>query len=212
MIKAMTMALAVSVSMVAQADIMTFVSGSKTIEGVNLSAKATTEDGAKLDILGAGLRNKKVLVMNAKVYVLQLFSDNKASFSRDANALNSLVSKSKNIGLKISMLRTVEASSLAVSFKEAIQANGFAIDNELTKLLSVIESGADGIQGKDLLITLAKTSDVNSVNFAYQDAKGTIKTLNTSASAMAKVLSIWLGKPADSGLADLKNQLLNPVY
>lgn len=110
------------------------------------------------------------------------------------------------------MLRTIDAPALAVSFKEAIQANGYAIDAEIQKLLKVVETGADGIQGKDLLLVLSKTSDAKTVLFQYQDSKNQVVSLNTDIASLSKVLSIWLGKPADSGLATLKEQLLKPVY
>lgn len=210
--KSILMSLCMIAAMSAQASILTFTEGSKTLENVNLSAQAKTDTGTTLDLLGAGLRNKKVLIVNAKVYVLQIFSDNKAGFSRDANALSSLVNNSKTIALKISMLRTVDAPSLAVSFKEAIQANGYAIDAEIQKLLKVVETGAEGTQGKDLLLVLSKTSDPKTVLFQYQDSKGKIVSLNTEIASLSKVLAIWLGKPADSGLAALKEQLLKAVY
>lgn len=199
-------------SLVSQAALVSFEKGTKDIEGVNLNKSATMADGSKIDLLGAGLRVKKVLFVNAKVYVLQLFSDNKAGFAHDAGALTSLATGSQTVVLKISMLRTVEAASLATSFQEALDANGYAIDAELTKVLAVIENGADGIQGKDLTLLLTKNADPSKVDFHYEDAAGKQQNLTASASVMTKVLSIWLGIPADKGLESLKTELLNPVY
>lgn len=199
-------------TLTSQADILSFDSGTKSIEGVTLNKSATTSNGTKLDLIGAGLRNKRVLIVNAKVYVIQIFSNNKNGFSRDAAALSSLVGNSSSVALKITMLRTVEASSLAVSFKEAIEANNYTIDSEVSKLLNVVESGADGLQGHSLLLLLEKTTDPTKVNFSYQDANNAVKKLTTESSSLTKVLSIWLGIPADKGLAETKSQLLQPIY
>jgi Chalcone isomerase-like len=204
-------------SQVAMADLMTFERGSLQLENINLSPRASInlENGQpssqQMDLLGAGLRSKTVLVVSAKVYILQLFADNKASFVRDAqNALSSVVTGSKNTALKISMLRTVSASSLAVSFKEALQANGYAIDQELSQVLSIVEKGSDGVQGKDLFMLMQK--EAGKVTLSYQDSAGKISKYVGSEQLAQKILSIWLGKPADDGLSKLKNQLLKPIY
>ena len=211
------LALSLFSALTVNASLMSFEQGSLQLENINLSKTATINDekGApstiKLDLLGAGLRTKTVLFVAAKVYVLQLFSDSKSTFSRDNNAISSLVQNSKSIALKISMLRTTSASTLSVSFKEALQANGYAMDNDLTSVLSIIENGADGLQGKDLVMLMVKGQD-GKVNLYYEDAKGAMKSFSGSAELMTKILSIWLGKPADDGLGKLKTQLLNPVY
>lgn len=215
--KKMILAMFLFSALTAQAALVTFEPGTLQLEGVNLNKTVAINDdkGAptsiKLDLLGAGLRTKTVLFVAAKVYVLQLFSDSKATFSRDNNAISSLVQNSKSIALKISMLRTTSASTLSVSFKEALQANGFAMDNDLTSVLSIIENGADGLQGKDLVMLMIKGQD-GKINLYYEDAKGALKSFSGSSELMTKILSIWLGKPADDGLGKLKTQLLNPVY
>ncbi len=215
--KKLIFTLALLASTLVQASLLTFEQGSKQLESINLSPLASINDQSgqptalKLELLGAGLRSKTVLFVAAKVYVLQLFSDNKLTFSRDAKALNSIVENSKSVALKISMLRTVSASSLAVSFKEALAANGYAIDSDLSAMLSIVEKGADGAQGKELTMMMIKGQD-SKVNVYYEDAKGVQKSFVGSAEAMTKILSIWLGTPADDGLKKLKENLLKPVY
>ena len=201
----------------AQAALLTFEGGSKALNGVDLKATATINDKdnkptvLKMDILGAGLRNKTVLIAEVKVYVAQLFSDNKAGFSRDPNtALTSLVQSSSRIVLKLDMLRTVSASSLVTSFKEALAANNYTLDAELTNALSLMEKAANATSGKS--ITLLMTKDNSKTNLYYEDTMGVLVSMVGSPEMMTKILSIWLGKPVDDGLAALKKQLLNPVY
>ena len=215
--KKMLFVLAMASSVFAQAALLTFEDGSKALNGVNLKATATINDKdskptqLKMDILGAGLRTKAVLISEVKVYVAQLFSDNKAAFSRDANtALTSLVQNSNRVALKLDMLRTVSASQLVASFKEALSANNIPLDAELTNALGLMEKSADATSGKS--VTLLMTKDNNKTNLYYEDTKGATVSMVGSSEMMKKILSIWLGKPADDGLAKLKTQLLNPVY
>lgn len=203
-----------------QASLLTYEAGSQVLNGVNLNKTAAINDAkgaptdVKLDILGAGLRTKTVLVVEAKVYVAQLFSDNKAAFNRDANAaLASLVQNSSRIALKLDMLRTVSANSLVTSFKEALAANNISLDAELTNVLSLMQQSADATSGKSISLLLVKDSkNSNKTNLYYEDTKGELKSVVGTPELAGKILAIWLGKPADDGLAALKTQLLKPVY
>lgn len=215
--KKMLFALVMASSVLAQAALLTFEDGAKVLNGVNLKATATLNDKdgrpspMKLDLLGAGLRTKQVLIAEVKVYVAQLFSDNKAGFSRDATTgLASLVQSSSRVALKLDMLRTVSAASLVTSFKEALAANNYALDAELTSALGLMEKGADATSGKS--ITLLMTKDGGKTNLYYEDTKGVTVSMSASPEMMIKIMSIWLGKPVDDGLAALKLQMLKPVY
>lgn len=215
--KKMLFALVMASSVLAQAALLTFEDGAKVLNGVNLKATATLNDKdgrptpLKLEILGAGLRTKQVLIAEVKVYVAQLFSDNKAGFSRDANTgLSTLVQSSSRVALKLDMLRTVSAASLVTSFKEALAANNYALDAELTAALGLMEKGADATAGKSL--SLLMTKDGGKTNLYYEDTKGVTVSMSASPEMMKKIMSIWLGKPVDDGLAALKTQMLKPVY
>lgn len=215
--KKMLFAIVMTSSFLAQAALLTFEDGAKALNGINLKAAASVNDNSgkptplKMEILGAGLRTKQVLIAEVKVYVAQLFSDNKAGFSRDAaTGLTSLVQTSSRVALKLDMLRTVSAASLVTSFKEALAANNYALDAELTAALGLMEKGADATVGKS--ITLLMTKAGGKTNLYYEDTKGVIVSMSASPEMMVKIMSIWLGKPVDDGLAALKTQMLKPVY
>lgn len=215
--KKMLFALVMASSVLAQAALLTFEDGAKVLNGVNLKATATVNDKdgrptpLKLEILGAGLRTKQVLIAEVKVYVAQLFSDNKAGFSRDATTgLVTLVQTSSRVAMKLDMLRTVSAASLVASFKEALAANNYALNAELTNALGLMEKGADATAGKS--ITLLMTKDGGKTNLYYEDTKGVTVSMSGSPEMMVKIMSIWLGKPVDDGLAALKTQMLKSVY
>lgn len=215
--KSVLFAMALAVGMSAQAALLTFEQGTKQLEGVNLSPVATINDAEgkptdiKLDLLGAGLRSKTVLFVAAKVYVTQMFSDSKTTFARNENALASLTGNAKSVAMKMTMMRTVAASSLADSFREALEHNGYVIEGELEQVLSFMETSADAIQGKSLTMLMVRNAQ-GGTNIYYEDANGAQKSLVGSAELMTKIMSIWLGQPADKGLEDHKKSLLVPVY
>lgn len=215
--KKMLFAFVIVTSVFAQAALLSYEDGAKALNGVNLKATASLNDKdnkptpLKMEILGAGLRTKTVLIAEVKVYVAQLFSDNKAAFKRDANsALTSLVQNSSRVALKLDMLRTVSAAALVTSFKEALAANNYALDAELTNALGLMEKSAAATSGKS--ITLLMTKDGSKTNLYYEDTTGTTVSMSGSPEMMMKIMSIWLGKPVDDGLAALKTQMLKPVY
>lgn len=215
--KSFFIVLSMVISTAAQAALLTYEAGPQNLNGVVLNKTARLNDAqgrptaTSLDLLGAGLRTKTVLVVEAKVYTAQLFSDNKAAFSRDANALVSLVNNSNRVALRIDMLRTVTASALSESFKEALTANGYAIDAELTNILGLFAKSADATNGKSLTLLIVKEAG-GKVTLSYEDTKGVVQSTTVSASVMTKIMSIWLGKAADDGLEKLKASLLKPVY
>lgn len=213
--KAFLFSIVMAASVLAQAALLSYVPGKYKYENVVLNQTAAINDDkgapteAKMDLLGAGIRSKTILVASVKVYVLQLFADNKAAFSRDANALNSLDSSSR-VALKIDMLRTVSADSLSTSLKDAVEANGYPVDGEIGNLLSLMSKSAEATSGKSLALLMVKKD--GKTNVYYEDTKGVMQSFVGSADLSKKILSIWLGTPADDGLAALKTTLLKPVY
>jgi hypothetical protein len=211
-------ALVLTLSTLAQASLLTYTPGEKNLNGVVLNRSVAINDSTGkptalvMDLLGAGLRSKTVLVVEAKVYTLQLFSDNKAGFSRDANALASLVKNSNRVALRLDMLRTVSSSALSDSLKEALAANGYTTDAELNNVLGLFGKSAEATNGKSVSVLLVKDTKNNKTNLYYEDTKGALQSMVGSPELMTKILSIWLGTPVDGGIQKLKNALMTPVY
>lgn len=206
------------VSITAQADLLKFTAGDLELSDVNLNKSAVVLDqkgqptSTKVELLGAGVR-QKIMLVKIPVYVAQLFSDNKSGFVReDEEALTSLTSSASTVVLKISMLRDVDAATLAESFSDALNANDLNIeDGELAEVLSIIENAADADKGTEIVMMMQKNSD-GSVTLSMQDAAGDVKTYTGSQALMHDIMAIWLGVPADKGLEKLKSTLLDPVY
>ncbi|MGZ3808688.1 MAG: chalcone isomerase family protein, partial [Bacteriovorax sp.] len=149
-------------SQVASAGVLSLENGNRSIEGVNIAKEATltlpgTTASEKLDFIGAGLRSKKVLVANVKVYVAQLFLDNAGKFVRtEAGAVKSLADM-KAGAIHLTFLRSVDASTVQVSFRDALEANDVDTNNKgVAAFLAAVKEGADAQNGKSMNISLKK--------------------------------------------------------
>src|SRR5262245_33312104 len=105
------------------------------LKNVRLTSTATIlHDGRptslKLDLLGAGVRVKNILVVPASYYVAQLYSDTKDTFDRDPErALSSLERHATRVALKVNMVRTITGGEFASFFKDGLVANGHSLDD-----------------------------------------------------------------------------------
>ncbi|HWU41825.1 MAG TPA: chalcone isomerase family protein [Bdellovibrio sp.] len=185
-------------------------SGSKgKIEGVALSSESTTSvenESTKLSQVGAGLLAKKVAFFNVDVYVAEFFVSSAEKFKK-ADALNSLKDQ-KAVAVQLHFLRDVEAEKVQTSFKEALQANNVKLDdNSIKQFLEAVSQGGEAKKGKILTILGAKLKD-NNEEISYENTSGKVTTIKGSADFIKNIFSIWLGTPADDGIARLKKSVL----
>ena len=200
------------VSQLANAGVLTIENGNRTIEGVNVGKSAdmiTTAEVQKLDSIGAGLRTKHVLITNVKVYVAQIFLDNAGKFVRTSSeAAVASLADMKSGAIHLTFLRNVDAATVQVSFRDALEANGVDVTNKgVADFLSAVNEGADAQSGKAMNISLSKEVD-GTVKVVYENTKGEEKSVIGDSTLFTAIFSIWIGKSADSGLATLKAALL----
>ncbi|MBS1971251.1 MAG: chalcone isomerase family protein [Bdellovibrionales bacterium] len=200
-----------SLGLSANAALLKLDPGQKSNNGVTISTGGTaTIDGKdfQLTTVGSGLRSKKVLVANVKVYVAQLLVSNPNSFVRkDADALKSL-EDSQTVAMQLSFLRSVEADKVKVSFRDAFDANNVDINNPAIKqLLAAVEKGGDATANGTLTFVANKHSD-GTETLIYEDTAGKQVTVKGDKGLTHDVFSMWLGNPADDGIAALKKSLL----
>lgn len=195
-------------SLSASAQILKTQNGSQALEGVPLAASAVTDKGAKLAFAGAGLRAKKVVMVNVNVYVAQLFAANLTSLKKtESEILNSLTA-AQPIALQMHFLRDVEADKVQASFKEAMEANKIDVKKpEVQKILEAVKNGGEAKKGKTLSLVAVKNAD-NTESITYEDANLKAVTVVGPAGFIKDMFSIWLGQPSDSGVARLKASLL----
>lgn len=193
----------------AQAALLEPSTSDKTLEGVKLAEKADVLVGKKkqgLTMVGAGLRYKKVVFVKAKVYVGQLFVSNPAKFERtEAGALDSL-SHSNTIAMQMTFLRDVDAKTVQEAFSGALKENEVKETGAVAKFLDAVKAGGGAKDGKALVVMGVRSPAGETVT--YEDADGKVVTINGGAGFIRDVFSLWLGKPADSGVENLKKEIL----
>lgn len=197
-------------SQIASAGVLSVERGSRSIEGVNLGSSATLNLGGstKLDYIGAGLRTKKVLVSTVKVYVAQIFMDNAGKFVRTDSGATASISDMKAGAVRLTFLRNVDAPTVQTSFKDAFNANGVDVNNKgVAEFLAAVRAGSDASQGKSMNIAMKREGA--GVTLVYENTKGGSSTIKGDSGLFKAVMSIWLGNPADSGLATLKSSILS---
>lgn len=200
------------VGLTAQAALLTVSAGNKQIEGVVLNQKAqVTGSDVTMTLAGAGLRQKTVLFVPAKVYVTEIFTNDTAKYSRDNNALKSLENVSVT-AVRLTFLRSVDAPTVASSYREALVANNVNLqDPSIMQFLANVEKGGDAASGKSFVMLMILTKE-GGTKLYYEDTKDQVSVVDGPRALQQNILSIWLGQPADSGLKKLKESLLQPVY
>ena len=183
-----------------------------SIAGVPVIPAMTTEVSGieqKLQLIGAGLRSKKVALASVKVYVAQAYAQAPTAIIReDAKVLASLANAG-TLAIQLKFLRTVEAATVQNSFRDAFFANKIDVNQpEIAAFLKAVNSGGDASEGSTLTIRATQLVD-GTEEIDYEDSKGVIQTVTGPAGTRLKVFALWYGIPADSGLTTLKAALLN---
>lgn len=198
------------IASISAADLLTKEVSGKEISGVKLSKAASLkvdQYNVNLTQVGAGLRNKKVLVANVKVYATELFvSEAHVVVKTDKDLLES-VSKAKTAVVQLTFLRAVEADKVQVSFRDALAANKVDINSaEVQKLFGYVIAGGEAKDGKTMTFVTNKNADGTETLY-YEDTNGKVSTV-VGQDLTKKIFSMWLGIPADDGLKTLKAELL----
>ncbi|QDK37600.1 chalcone isomerase family protein [Bdellovibrio sp. NC01] len=186
--------------------------GSKgKLEGVSLSStsSATVEgEAVKLSQIGAGLRSKKVAFMNFKVYVGELFVSSPEKFKKSESEALASLKEQKAVAVQLHFLRSVGGEDVQKSFKEALKVNGVNLDDSSVKqFLDSVTKGGEAKEGKTLTILGSKLKD-GSEEVIYETTSGNVSSIKGPAGFVQQIFSIWLGKPADDGVGNLKASIL----
>jgi len=192
----------------ASAQTLNIQAGPEQIEKVPVAASATLGDGTKLQSVGAGLRSKKVVFVNVKVYVGQLFVADLTKFKKNPVDVLKSVSDAAPIAIRLHFLRDVEADKVQSSFRDALEANKVDLKKpEIEKFLSVVKNSGAAKEGKSLTILGTKSKD-GSEGITYEDVNGKATSLSGPTGFIQEIFAIWLGSPSDDGITKLKTEIL----
>ena len=202
----------------ASAALLTLTKSAQKLDEVSLATAATaTIDGAAvpLEFVSAGIRKKKVVVFNAKVYVAQLFVDSKSKFlklpagadvAKDQTSLNAIGTLSK-VALRLEFLRELSAEKIVNSFDEALKANNLSPQSDpgLGKILDAVKRNGNVSSGDAISIVGINGTDKD--RLLIENDRGVSATIEGDAKLVDHFFSIWFGVPADGGLRELKEDL-----
>jgi hypothetical protein len=194
------------------AALLTTTPGDKVINGVKIAKDGQVNINGQqipVELIGAGLRAKRVVIANVKVYVAELLSSDASKFVRtDADALSSL-DQSRTIALRLTFLRGVDAATVQTSYKEALDANKISTsDAAIAQFLQAVTAGGDADNGKAMTIVTNKEANGDETVYYEGTKDGAPAKITGPKGFSNKLMAIWLGTPADSGLANLKTQLI----
>jgi hypothetical protein len=191
------------------ADVLTsIVPGSNSCEGITIANQATLNLPSKqvgVSTVAYGLRTKKVAIVNAKVYCLTVMVSEPNTFVKSAaGALSSTDGMTANV-LRLDFVRTVDGPTVSQSFADAFTANN--VDQSAASVqtfLSAVKNGGQAVSGTAMLIGV----DEKTGTIMYQNNTTPAVQVAGDTKLAHAIMAIWLGNPADSGLATLKTQLI----
>ncbi len=182
----------------------------KEMFGVKLSNSASAKVDQKnvnLVQVGAGLRTKKILVLNIKVYTAELFVSEPLSVVKSEADILGTVSNMRTAAFQLTFLKSVEAEKVQVSFRKALAANKVEINSaEINQLFALIAAGGEAKESKTMTFLINKNVD-GTESLSFEDTQGKVGVV-TGKNLSKSIFSMWLGIPADDGLINLKADLL----
>lgn len=196
----------------ASAKLLELKPGEKSIEGVKLAKEAIfVSDGKPVTLApyASGIRKKKVALFWAKVYVGQIFAAPgltvPPSTIEDAQTV---LNTQPVVGLTMTFLRDVSAGRQKDAFEDSLQTNGFDPKSDAMKpLFAIVEKGGEAKDTLTTTIVFEHRKD-GTEWFHYENGKGELQSQAFEKGTISKVLAIWVGKPADSGMERLQSQFL----
>lgn len=202
-------ALALVLAQSADAGVLELTAGTTQIENVNVAAGAqATVEGRKsqLTLAGAGLRTKKVAIVTAKVYVAELFVADVSKYVRTLEGALDSLSASNTVAIQLTLLRSLDADTVATSFKEALNANNVnTAGSSVQAFLALAQN--DAPTGKTVTIIGEKLADGSEI-LTVEKPNGDVASIKGQKGFIRDIFSIWLGVPADKGLESLKKSLV----
>lgn len=198
-------------SLALSAQTLTTNVGDKKYDTYSLANSAdlkVDKDTVNLKPVSHGIRKKKFFaILPVKVYYAELLAAKPEALVRaDSEVLGSLKAAGP-VQLRLTMLRDLPAKKISDSFVDALKANDVAVDSgDMKTVLGHISEMNEFKQG-EIFSIVGHTKDDK--GFLYlQKPNGEIITVSGSAQLVEQMFSIWLGKPVDDKLAELKKELL----
>lgn len=193
------------------AGVLNVVPGTKIVEGVTVAQEAHAKLADRVYYLkgvGAGLRYKKVALFKANIYVGELLLDAPEKFQRTLDGALPSLSQQKVIAMRMTFLRDVDGEKVSNSFREALLENKVKLDSPgIIGFLNAVKSGGEAKE-KTTVLVLGERLQEGKEAVTFESSSGKLETVLGEAGLLNDIFSIWLGKIDDSGLENLRNEIL----
>ncbi|MNL54178.1 hypothetical protein D3C87_1774870 [compost metagenome] len=102
----------------------------------------------------------------------------------------------------------MDAETVLKSFRESFATNSINVeDPSIKQLLEAVKNGGAAEEKKTLTLLAVKNAD-GSESVTYESASGKATQIKGSTGFIKNVFALWLGKPSDDGVANLKKSIL----
>lgn len=203
---------------VGRANLLDYKPGTQTLDSTLLMQSAQwPSPSANLKLIpvdlkavSAGLRAKKILFVNVKVYVAQLFVENSDQWTEKISTLEKL----KTIALRMNFLREVDAEKIETSFREGLKANKINLDQPAIQTFLKAVAANSNIKKNEIMTLVGAFSETTNgqktETLYFESTSGTVTSIEGPNGFLQQVFSIWFGETPELALSDLKKSLLTP--
>lgn len=191
----------------AQGSVLTLTPGPKNIEGVNAAAGGTVSlqgQAIALQPICAALRWKPVLVAKINAYVGQILATDASKFIRNESQAIDSLDQSNTVVFHYTMLRDVDSATLVKSFRDGLAANRIDQNAPHIQALIAAVAGVGDISNKQTMWAAVRKNAGGSETLFFENQKGLLSQIEGPAGFSRHMISIWLGTPADKGVAAFK--------
>lgn len=203
--------LAFAIAGEANADLLTLTPTNDKLEGVSLSSGATANVNGKsfkVTTVGSGLRVKEIFIP-IKTYVAQLMVSDTGRYVKTAEGALPSMDNQGVVAVYLSFLVNAPNRELVQSISDSFAANGISSnDPDAAEVLDKVRSVGNFNKGFSIAIAMTKNPDGTNTVFFENSSTKAGSQFTGSKDLIHKIMSCWLGTPADDGLADLKTSLL----
>ena len=199
---------------VSHAELLTLTPGGRQIEGVNVSAGGSVNlDGRNysLSTAGAGLRRSKVFgPVAVRVYVGQILVADPGRFVKTPDGALPSIDHQLSLVMHLTFLRDIPSRRIVESFLDSLAANSISDkDADVEKFVRMVQGAGDMTDKSSITMFVTKNSNgTETLAFDVKSDKNYFDRQVVAAGFSRKMASLWLGVPADDGLANFKTELL----
>ncbi len=155
------------------------------------------------------LRKKAIFgLVPVRVYVAQFFAAHPEKLVKTDSGILASLKAAGPIQLRLVFLRDIPGQKIAESFKEGLESNKINTKKLSSELNAVMMTVAEISEFKKAEAFSVTGLWKNNEPFLLIEDSMSVKVVPGSGEFLEQIFSIWLGKPADAKLADLKKELL----